>query len=263
MNLKSSDQQPCKLCLEPRALRNSHIFTEYIYRPLYDPIHRMTRVAEREGQMVPDTPPPQQGAREKLLCGGCEQFLNRSYEQPSRRLWRAMVAQQPVGRIQVRRELIGDEVMALRFRGFNADRFKLFLLTQLWRAGVATIEEFSAVDLGPHERTIRDMLLHQNPGAATDFPCRIAVLTEPGFGLMRTPVRTSIDADTCYKALLPGVLLEFIAARGTRPCVTGIQPDGSLLTPLVRRRDAPFVREAGRQLVEAVKKAAVVNGETQ
>ena len=260
MNLASSDQQICKLCLKPRELRDSHIFTGYIYRPLYDPIHRMTRVVEREGELVPDNPPPQQGAREKLLCGGCEHFLNRSYEQPSQRLWRAIVTQSPVGRIEVRQERIGDEVMALRFRGFNADRFKLFLLAQLWRASVATIQEFAAVDLGAHECAVRGMLLHENPGTATDFPCRFALLTEPGFGLMTTPGKTRIDGYTGYKVLLPGVILEFIAARETRPCATGLQPDGSLLAPLVLRHNAPFVREVGRQLVAAVKKPAAVTG---
>lgn len=38
MSLESTYQHPCKLCLEPRALRDSHIFTGSIYRPLYDPI---------------------------------------------------------------------------------------------------------------------------------------------------------------------------------------------------------------------------------
>lgn len=119
------------------------------------------------------------------------------------------------------------------------------------------------MDLGAHESTVRDMLLQENPGAATDFPCRIALLTEPRFPLMTTVGKTRIDSYTGYKVLLPGVILEFIAARGTPPCATAIQPDGSLLAPLVRRHDAPFVRNTGEKLLEALAEAAAANGKVE
>jgi hypothetical protein len=55
--------------------------------------------------------------------------------------------------------------------GIDYLRFKLFQLSILWRAGVATREFFSKVTLGPHAERIRKMLLQADPGEPWEYGC--------------------------------------------------------------------------------------------
>jgi hypothetical protein len=52
--------------------------------------------------------------------------------------------------------------------------FKLFLMTQLWRAGVASDAFWKNVRLGPHEERLREMLLRAYPGQTYEYACVIS-----------------------------------------------------------------------------------------
>src|SRR5437762_9442510 len=52
-------------------------------------------------------------------------------------------------------------------------RLKLFLLSILWRVGVATGDFFRAVDLGRHTKQLQQMLLTENPGEPDEYGCLI------------------------------------------------------------------------------------------
>lgn len=162
----------CRLCLQPNDLLDSHIIPEFMYKPLYDGKHRMIPIAERAGQLQRQKP-LQKGVRELLLCLQCERRLNTCFEQPNVSLWRSMVEQQPVGNISINRLEIAEGVTALQFQGFDYHSFKLLLLSVLWRASVATHADYAAVELGPHENTIRAMLYEQNSGSCADYPCLV------------------------------------------------------------------------------------------
>jgi len=63
----------CALCLKDKQLRNSHIYPEWIYGPLYDDKHRLeilSVVPERQNEFK------QKGMRQLLLCDECEQKLS-------------------------------------------------------------------------------------------------------------------------------------------------------------------------------------------
>ena len=69
----------------------------------------------------------QKGLRERLLCGGCEQYLNRNGEQYASKVLKKMDETEiPAGE---RSTLV---------TGVEYRPFKLFLMMQLWRAGVAS-----------------------------------------------------------------------------------------------------------------------------
>src|SRR5262245_6465697 len=242
----------CRLCLRPNDLQDSHIIPAFMYKPLYDGKHRMIPITERAGQLQRQRP-MQKGVRELRLCLQCERHLNTCFEQPNISLWRSMVTQQPVGNISINRLEIAEDVTALQFQGFDYRSFKLLLLSVLWRASVATHADYAAVDLGPHENTIREMLCEQNPGSYADYPCLVCLLTEPNFGLMAAPVQTQIDGYPSYKFLLPGVLLGFVVTNRACPYWTTPAPDGSLVAPLVAREEAPFIQSVTHLVAQAWK----------
>ena len=51
--------------------------------------------------------------------------------------------------------------------------FKLFMMTQLWRMGVATGDWWEKVRLGPQEEKLRAMLLAEDPGTPNQYACAI------------------------------------------------------------------------------------------
>jgi len=60
----------CALCLQTRALVNSHIIPEFFYRPLYDPkTHRYFQLSTEPGTRTVRRP---KGLYEKLLCSECD-----------------------------------------------------------------------------------------------------------------------------------------------------------------------------------------------
>jgi len=42
----SDSAKPCRLCLRMALLSRSHIISEFLFKPLYDPRHRFIKVTE-------------------------------------------------------------------------------------------------------------------------------------------------------------------------------------------------------------------------
>ncbi len=68
---------PCALCQLNKPLRRSHIVPEFMYKPMYDFIHRFQGLSLNVSER-PQT--HQKGLREELLCHDCEQLLANKYE---------------------------------------------------------------------------------------------------------------------------------------------------------------------------------------
>lgn len=140
----------CALCRRDRVLRNSHIYPEWIYKPLYDQKRRLEILS-----IVPDgrNELKQKGMRQPLLCDECEQKLS-IWEGYARSIFVA-----PDKPLEYSRE--GSMVLV---RGLDYERMKLFELSILWRAGVSTLPFFNKVQLGLHEEVLRQQLLNSDPG---------------------------------------------------------------------------------------------------
>jgi hypothetical protein len=152
----------CALCLRERELRSSHIVPEFAYKPAYDELHRM--------HAIPSHAPDenfylQKGLRDPLLCAECEGFINDNYEKPFHKFW-----------------VQGDQLEKMRAAGRNVidgidyASFKLFHLSVVWRASVCKNPAFSNVSLGPHDESIRQMLLAKDPGPEWLYPITGAVV---------------------------------------------------------------------------------------
>ena len=142
----------CKLCLQERELRNSHIIPEFLYKPTYDDKHRANDT-NTDASTVRFS---QKGLREHLLCDVCEGHLN-VFETYFANIWYDKSA------TPKKLMYYGSETLSVKV---NYADFKLFYLSVLWRASVSTLPYFSRVNLGPYEEGIRQMVLTLDPARA-------------------------------------------------------------------------------------------------
>lgn len=153
----------CALCKLDRVLKNSHIVPEFIHKPVYDDKHSTLLFGHGKSsyKLI------QKGLRERLLCGECEQRIQK-FEEYFARYW---YQSNP---ISVR---IGDIEILLKSLDYR--RFKLLLLSIIWRASVSGLPEFATVNLGPHEESIRRMILKDDPGTSETYPIFAGLIIDP------------------------------------------------------------------------------------
>lgn len=192
----------CRLCKEDRPLRESHIFPEWLYKPLYDDNHRFfvlsTDVNKRRG-IHP------KGIYEKLLCCECEGRLS-VWEGYARNVFYDL----PL-------KLVEDS-RAVVFSGLQYTPFKLFQMSLIWRASITSRSEAHRIDLGPHTERIRKMLFEDRPGEVHEYG---SILMLPGLGqeLMQQflyppeSLPTKLDGHSAYRAVFGGLFWLFIVSN--------------------------------------------------
>jgi hypothetical protein len=147
----------CRLCGVEAPLCNSHILAEFLYEPLYDEKHTALEVPHGGDGPIKTI---QKGWRERLLCRACEVHFGR-FEDHAARVLRSIL---PHLKSRNAEEVITEPG--------DYSLLKLFLLSTLWRAGVASTPTFRLANLGAVEPTIRAMLQpgREFPGPVTLFP---------------------------------------------------------------------------------------------
>jgi len=190
----------CSLCGKDRELKASHIIPEWVYTDLYDEKHRfhvLTSTTKRS------KPFEQKGLREKLLCDDCEQKFSR-YEKYAREVIKG-----------------GESVIVRKYQDkievsdIDYTLFKLFQISVLWRAGIAKNEMFSRVDLGPHENTLRNMLIAEEPGDPTKYGCLMfGIIAERDVvsDLIDQPECLRLEGIRCYRFVFSGFVWVFFVA---------------------------------------------------
>ncbi|MGF1904683.1 hypothetical protein [Aliivibrio salmonicida] len=123
----------CKLCLQERILKESHIIPRAIFR---------RRKRSGKSQLISvtideNTSPDSSNCdpKELLLCGECENdILNKRYESYSDGL---LTGKYPVKRNNAHVVL----------SNFKYSKFYLYVLSILWRASISSLKEFEGIDL--------------------------------------------------------------------------------------------------------------------
>jgi hypothetical protein len=187
----------CPLCRQERQIVRSHIIPEFFLRAVRDDKGRAIA--------IPGSPRParlvQQAFMHRLLCKDCEAFLNKEYEAPFLAFWRKAVP-----------TIIWGPIYLLTVPDYA--RFKLFLLSVLWRAGVCLEGAFARVKLGEHESNLRQMLLERSPFTMHDFPVMGPLLLVPNsvqvaFTVV-TPFETTWEGSPGYMFAFGGCLWHFV-----------------------------------------------------
>ena len=154
----------CKLCHLDKKLCQSHIVPESAYGSLYDDKHRFYEVSNIQKKL----PKLQKGLREPLLCKCCEKHLNK-YESYFADTW-------------FKNKLLPTHLPTeiLKISGLDYHRLKLFYMSILWRAGIASRKEFANVNLSNHEERLRKLILDDNPGDPNQYSVFGYILVFPG-----------------------------------------------------------------------------------
>jgi hypothetical protein len=141
----------------------------------------------------------QKGFSEPLLCRDCEARFAR-YERHSRRIF---VDPLPAPRAGAERffDLPNVDVSKLRY----------FLLSILWRSGVARSEMFAHVDLGEkHAEILRCHLLEGQPPPYDQYGCFVSALHHDGAPMKDVvvePTYCRVDGHKVYRFVFAGIVL--------------------------------------------------------
>ena len=166
--------------------------------------------------------PIQDGWKEYLLCGKCEQRIGRwekvACEQLRRQ--RGVTATARVvpygGRILLPRGVGGASETLVHVQGCDYASLRLFVLSVLWRMGRSSLRELARVDLGETRDDIEGMLRTGNPGSPMDYPCWIYILLsqgKPTWELMTTPLPLTYKGYPAVQMAFGGFGWVFVIAR--------------------------------------------------
>jgi hypothetical protein len=226
----------CKLCHKKKPLRKSHIIPEFFYRPGYDEKGRLFVV--REG--ISEDRYIQKGIREYLLCSECEHFLNDNYEKYFYEFWykKKNILKETVGKIY-------------KVIGLDYAKAKLFLLSILWRASVASGKDYNQVMLGPHESIIRDMILSKDPKDPSNYQIFATLLLLPDSNticgeFIMSPIVCRYDARHLYVFTFGGCIWNFVVSShpiGYPVDVCSLSDKGTITMPTMILTDFPPVKK--------------------
>jgi hypothetical protein len=199
----------CALCQSNSPLRDSHIISEFLYKELYDKFHRF--------HVVPfDASVPerfkQKGLYEKLLCEVCEQKFS---------VWEKYAKETFCEGTGIKIEQTGA---LIKLSNLDYHKFRLFLLSLLWRMGVSTQDFFTLVNLGSkHEEILRHALLNENPLEPLLYPCLMSIVHDNGkhpFSQLSTqPMHMKSDGKHCYCVVISGMLFQFYVTSHSLPAI--------------------------------------------
>jgi len=111
-----------------------------------------------------------------ILCAKCEnEVLCQRYEDYAAKVYQLIDSKLKSFK-GIKIELITNKngVNGKYINGIDYTKFKLFLLSILWRASISKRDFFDQVKLGnKHEEIIRKMIFDENPKQPEDYPCFI------------------------------------------------------------------------------------------
>ncbi len=165
----------CRLCLEEKKLiGRSQIIPDFLYKHggLYDDKHKINHFSIQD--LVDGKKPSllQSGVHEgNLLYPECDdRRLGDQLEQYAKKAiyrgGRLPADQTPDCKNYYNAE--GGEFMICS--NLNYTKFKLFLLSILWRASISTKSFFNQINLGAHEEIIRQMIFSNDARQYDDYP---------------------------------------------------------------------------------------------
>jgi len=146
----------CQLCKKPSELRESHIYPKFMVKNLRAPEcnYKFDYLSS-----IPIKPSPQDGPKEKLLCGICEGQLNKYETYYSQFFIRRK-------NLDIKRK----NKSILSIKGYDYQKIKLFLLSILWRLSITSCDSFNIKIDKLQKEILRTIILREDPGEPHEFP---------------------------------------------------------------------------------------------
>ena len=162
----------CKLCRqEKELLKRSHIIPDFMYQELYNEHHQINSfnpldMLAGKGYVKRPSSGEYEGG---LLCSTCDTNVIGLYESyASKASYGGLLHQNESPTCQ--NYINYEGISFTHCENINYQKFKLFLLSILWRASISSRPMFSNISLGDNEEIIRKMLLAGAPGKNFDYP---------------------------------------------------------------------------------------------
>jgi len=165
----------CRLCLEDRELRNSHILPEFMYQNLYNVDIRRFHSFEINLDNLKEAKKriQQKGVREYLLCQKCETLLSKYENYAAETLYGKNLRNQTY--IVEAQQTPDEKYFVYNYAGFDYKVFKIFLFSILWRLIIS--ESFKTPKISDNiVETLRVSILSENPLSPSDLGCLIQVI---------------------------------------------------------------------------------------
>ncbi len=215
----------CKLCLQERELRNSHIIPEFMYTPIYD--KEPKRYYEIIGGDEDLTSKIQQkGVREYLLCDECEGKFSKNERYADENL--NGKNKKATARLVNQSMSENRRVFLYEFENYEYKPMRLFLDSLLWRLIIS--KSFDTPNYTPEIlEKLRMSLWSETPLSEDDIPCAInSIMTGPGAilgGFILSPLeKTSVKGGSILSILIDGLEFNYY--------VTAPPPQDQILTYL-------------------------------
>ncbi len=141
-----------------------------------------------------------------ILCAECDNVVLGKLENYGNTILYGGRLKSPV---QITHERNQHGVEYVTCRGLDYQKFKLFLLSLLWRMSIAKGDFFRYVNLGSHEEILRRMIFEGDPGAALDYPCFVSTYRKHKQlpkELVSQPIRVGTETDEGYSIVIAGML---------------------------------------------------------
>ena len=205
------EQKACLLCGDVTELiKQSHIIPKFMYKGMTDQKNRMqltSRVNDRIGTRIINNP----FYDKYILCRKCENERLASVEKYADRVFYTVTP--PADNFAVNFKINPESIRYIHLENIDYRKFKLFLLSVLWRAHVSTHAFFKQINLGPLATEIKQKILSEDPGPDTDikiYVCGLQINRSTFYKVVGNP-RAVVTAELeWYSFLINGFVYNFV-----------------------------------------------------
>ncbi len=184
----------CKLCLKNEYLcRESHIIPSFLYKILYGPNKSLVFVDKNQSKTKYNSE-----YESDILCKNCDNIIiGRLDDYAAKYMYREFPSS-----VATRTEHKNGRDLVIRENDPNYDynRYKLFLLSVLWRSSVSSRPFFQSLKISPGiEEDLRRRIISGKAGKPDEYPCIIHLPPlikhddgNMGFNTLYMPTRSPI-----------------------------------------------------------------------
>lgn len=233
----------CKLCLQQKPLLNrSHIIPEFMYEEanLYDEHHQFRKLkleeifdAKAKIQRV------SKGIYEAgILCQTCDGLVIKKYEDYGKYVLFSEEHEAVNGMKYQNVINPTDGFKSMVCSNIDYRKFKLFLLSMLWRASISSRIEFENVSLGTtHNEILRNMIFNGEPKKENDYPIIVSswLRENPTMtDIFISPRRLKKGSNTYYQFCIGGFVFIYSISKelsNEEIFKCSIKPDSTMTIP--------------------------------
>ncbi len=165
----------CKLCLKEKELiKKSHIIPDFMYRGIFDDNHFLIQTNLKNLKRISKRPSGMYD--ENILCKKCDNEVIGKFETYASRILLPKVKTKNNAIVNTTISSSEKGLKIIHFKNIDYKKFKLFLISILWRSHISEHPFFKVVKLGKHAEILRKMILYDDPMENNDYETCLMLL---------------------------------------------------------------------------------------